>query len=141
MRILGAPYQYLHPTMYLFMAYITNPDLLVCGCRTWISLDIGRFYELFQPCSSSACPACPKPVDRALIVGDRRGRHNLPDSCDSSTACRSCRLSFPLYNCIIENNDLLRFKFCEACVTLDVVIFSTCRAYSNKGYERKLSLT
>ena len=40
-----APYQYLLPTMYLFMADIANPDLFVCGCRTWICLDITRFYE------------------------------------------------------------------------------------------------
>ena len=40
-----APYGYLLPTVYLFMADIANPDLFVCGCRTWICLDITRFYE------------------------------------------------------------------------------------------------
>ena len=28
----AAPYGYLLPTMYLFMAYIANLDLFVCGC-------------------------------------------------------------------------------------------------------------
>ena len=27
------------------MTDIGNPDLIACGCRTWISLDITRFYE------------------------------------------------------------------------------------------------
>ena len=30
----------LFPTMHLFMADIANPDLFVCGCRTWICIDI-----------------------------------------------------------------------------------------------------
>ena len=33
---LVAPYLYLLPTIYLFMADITNTDLFVCGCRTWM---------------------------------------------------------------------------------------------------------
>ena len=61
LRILGAPmfnpvalYGYLFPTVYLFMADIENPDLIVCGCRTWICLDITRFYEKqLQPSSGS----------------------------------------------------------------------------------------
>ena len=40
-----APYGYLLPTVHLFMADITNPDLFECGCRTWICLNITRFYE------------------------------------------------------------------------------------------------
>ena len=39
-----APYRYLLPTVYLFMADIAKPDLFVC-CRTWICLDITHFYE------------------------------------------------------------------------------------------------
>ena len=35
-----APYRYMRPIMYLFMADIANPDLFVYGCRTWICLDI-----------------------------------------------------------------------------------------------------
>ena len=76
-----APYRYLLPTMYLFMADIANPDLFVCGCRTWICLDITRFYEeQRQPSSGSAWPACPKTVNRAPIVGGGRFRHNLHSS-------------------------------------------------------------
>ena len=46
---------YLLPTVYLFMADIANPDLFVCGCRTWICLDITCFYEeQRQPSSGSA---------------------------------------------------------------------------------------
>ena len=40
-----APYLYLLPNLHLSEANIANPDLLVCGSRTWISLDIARFYE------------------------------------------------------------------------------------------------
>ena len=31
-----SPYGYLLSNVYLFMADIENPDLFVCGCRTWI---------------------------------------------------------------------------------------------------------
>ena len=56
-----APYGYLLPNVYLFMADIANPDLFVCVCRTWICLDITRFYdEQRQPSNGSAWPACPK---------------------------------------------------------------------------------
>ena len=58
-----APYLYLLPNLHLSEANIANPDLLVCGSRTWISLDIARFYEEHcQPSSGSAWPACPKTV-------------------------------------------------------------------------------
>ena len=40
-----APYRYLLPNLYLSVADNANPDLLACGSRTWISLDIARFYE------------------------------------------------------------------------------------------------
>ena len=44
------PYLYLLPTVYMSVSDITNPDLLACSCRTWISLDINRFSEeLLQP--------------------------------------------------------------------------------------------
>ena len=56
-----APYGYLRPNMYLFIADITNPDSFVLCFRTWISLDITRFCEeQRQPSSGSAWPACPK---------------------------------------------------------------------------------
>ena len=54
-----APYRYLHPTVYLFMA--VNPDLFVCSYWTWICLEITHFYEeQRQPFSESAWPACQK---------------------------------------------------------------------------------
>ena len=47
-----APYGYLLPNVYLFIAHITNPDLFVGSSRTWISLDITRFCEeQLQPSS------------------------------------------------------------------------------------------
>ena len=46
-----APYQYLIPTVYLFVADIANPDLFVCGCLTWICFDIADFYE--EQCQQS----------------------------------------------------------------------------------------
>ena len=79
-RILGtpsvqpvAPYVYLLPTMYLFMADIANPDLFVCGCRSWICLDITRFLR-----SSASHPAGPHgrlaqtTINRAPITGGGR---------------------------------------------------------------------
>ena len=54
-----APYRYLLPTMYLFMADIAIPDLFACGCQTWICLDI-FFEEQHQPPSGPAWPACQK---------------------------------------------------------------------------------
>ena len=86
------PYRYLLPTLYLSVADIANPDLLVCGSRTWISLDITRFYkEHCQPSSGSAWPACPKNGNRSG-GGSTQFAQGLPDRCDSSTACRLCRL-------------------------------------------------
>ena len=92
-----APYRCLLPNVYLSVTDIANPELLVCGRRTRISLDITRFYEeQYQPFSGSALSACPKTVNRGVIDGGGRGRHNLQsglsDRCDSSTACRLCRL-------------------------------------------------
>ena len=54
-----ATYRYLLSTMYLFMVDIANSDLFLCGCRTWICLDIAHFYEeQVQPFTGSAWPAC-----------------------------------------------------------------------------------
>ena len=56
-----APCRYLLHTVYLLMAYIANPDLFVCSCRTWSFLDITHFYEeQRQPSSGSARSSCPK---------------------------------------------------------------------------------
>ena len=65
-----APYGYLLPNLYLCMANIANPDLSVCVCRTWIFLDITRFYEERQLSSGPAWPACTKMVNRIPIAGD-----------------------------------------------------------------------
>ena len=52
------------------MADIANPDLFVCGCRSWICLDITRFYEEErQPSSGSEWPASPKTINRAPLLG------------------------------------------------------------------------
>ena len=70
-----APYRYLFPNMYLSVADVANPAFIGGCCQTWISLDIGRFYEeQCQPSSGSAWPACPKTVNRAPLLG---GRHNF----------------------------------------------------------------
>ena len=57
------PYLYLLPTVYLFVSDIANPELFVCGCRTWICLDIAHFYE------EHAWPACLRNDNSALIAG------------------------------------------------------------------------
>ena len=76
-----SPYGYLLPNVYLCMADIENPDLFVCVCRTWICLDITRFYkEQRQPSSGSVWPTFPKTVNRAPVAGGGRFRHNLHSS-------------------------------------------------------------
>ena len=66
-----ARYRYLLLNLYLSVADIANPDLLACGSRTWISLDIARFYEEHcQPSSGSAWPACPKTVIGPPLMGE-----------------------------------------------------------------------
>ena len=80
-----APYRYLPPTVYLFMADISNPDLFVCSCRTLICLDITRVYEeQDKPSSGSAWPACAGGFDTICTAVCNRS--------DSSTTCRLCRL-------------------------------------------------
>ena len=77
-----APYRYLLLNLYLSVADIANPYLFACSSRTWISLDIARFYEEHcQPSSGFAWPACPKDGNRAPIAGGGRDRHNLHRVC------------------------------------------------------------
>ena len=65
-----APYRYLLPNLYLSVADIANPDLFACGGRTWISLDITRFYEEHcQPSSGFVLPVCPKTVIGPPLLG------------------------------------------------------------------------
>ena len=70
--------------------------IFVCGCRTWMCLDITRFYEeQRQPSRRSAWPACPKTVNGTPIVGAGGIDTICTAVCnchDSSTACRLCRL-------------------------------------------------
>ena len=91
-----AAYGYLLPTVYLFMEDIANPDLFVCGCWTWIYLDITRFYdEHRQPSSGFAWPACENTVNRSPIYwggGFNTISTSVCNRCDSSIACKRCRL-------------------------------------------------
>ena len=95
-----APYRFLLPTMCLFMAYIANPDFFVCGCRTWICLDITRFYEE-QRVRMVGLPK--KSVNRDTIAGDERFTA-VCNRRDSSTACRMCRLDqYTIVNTYLNN--------------------------------------
>ena len=50
-----------NPTVVLSVADFASLDLFVCGCRTWICIEIDRFYgEQCHPPSGSAWPACPE---------------------------------------------------------------------------------
>ena len=55
-----SPYRYRRPTVYLFVCDIINPDLLARSFRTWISLDIARFYEELFASNGSELPTCPQ---------------------------------------------------------------------------------
>ena len=73
-----APYRYLFHTVYLFMVDITNADVFVCSCRTWICcLDITRFYEEQLVCMAGLPK---KTVNQAPSAGGGRFRHNLHSS-------------------------------------------------------------
>ena len=47
-----APYRYMFPNVYLSVTDMANPDLLACGFRTCISLEIeiARYYEEQRVC-------------------------------------------------------------------------------------------
>ena len=75
-----APYQYRLPTVYLFMANITNPGLFVCSCWTWICFDITRFYEEQRQ----------QKKRKSTHMAGARGLNTICR--DSSTACRLCHL-------------------------------------------------
>ena len=77
-----------------FMADIANPDLFVCGCRTWIGLDITHFYEeQCQPFSGSAWQACPTKTENCVPIA-WGGRFDTICTviCNRSTACMLCCL-------------------------------------------------
>ena len=91
-----APYVYLFPKVYLFMADIVNPELFVCVCRTWICVHITCFYEEQRQLSSgSAWPAFPKTVNYVPIAGGGKFRHNLHSS------DRSVVIDPPLVGCVV----------------------------------------
>ena len=85
-------------TVYLFMTDIANPDLFVCGWRTWICPDITRFHE---PSSGSAWLASQKNGKSGPHCWGRVGFDTICTAvynrCDSSTACRLCRLEYRFY--------------------------------------------
>ena len=93
-----APYRYLLPTVYLFMADIANSDLFVCSCWTWICLNITRFYEEQRQPSSDPHGRLLSP--KTLIIRHPlMGTGGFDTICtavcnlrDSFTACRTCRL-------------------------------------------------
>ena len=98
-----APYRYLLPNLYLSVADIANPYLFVCGSRTWISLDIARFYEEHcQPSSGSAWLAWPKNGNRSQLWREWSTLYaqGLLDCCGSSRTCRMCclELNSDIYN-------------------------------------------
>ena len=84
-----APYGYLLPNMYLFIAVITNPDSFVRCCRTWMSLDITRFCENQRQPSSGSQLGAGRFDTICTAVCDR---------CDSSTACSHDLLFFSSIN-------------------------------------------
>ena len=88
-----APYGYMCSDLYLFMADITNPDLFVLSCRTWIGLDITRFCEQ-QRQPSSGMP---------LKTG-REGSTQFAQQLESAPPLVGCvvwSLTQCLFNCTI----------------------------------------
>ena len=102
LRILGSPYRYLLPNLYLSVADIANPDLFVCGSRTWISLDIARFYEKHCQLSGGfAWLACQKNSN-----GAGRGRHNLHRVCQTVVTAPP-RVGCVVWSRLISFNNLI----------------------------------
>ena len=112
-----SPYRYLLLNLYLSVADIENPDLFVFVCRTWIRLDISRFYkEQYQP-SSGSMTGLPKNVNWAPIAGGRRNRHNLHRLCQTTVTApprvghvvwsphnpSSSSSNVPLAGCSVQN--------------------------------------
>ena len=100
-----APYEYLLPHMYLFMADIANPDLCVCVCRTWIRLDITRINEeQHHPPSGSAWRAGPKTVKLGPPLLERE------DSIQYSQQLVTAVTAPPLVGCVVWSHKMILFK-------------------------------
>ena len=93
-----APYRYLLPNLHLSVADIANPDLFACSSRTWISLDIARFYkEHCQPSSGSAWPAW----NTSLVIPSQARTHRKahptdPSHCYAQQPRSSRHSSYPI---------------------------------------------
>ena len=95
-----APYRYLLANMYLFMADIANPDVIGCCCRTWISFVISCFYE--EQCHPAGLHGR-LPNKTKHREGWTQFAPGLTDRCDSSTACKLCRIISMLILLITNN--------------------------------------
>ena len=82
--------------------------LCVCGSRTWISVDIDRFYEGYcQPSSGSAWPTCPKTVIGPPLLGSG-GVDTICTGFDSPLCRLESRLSSKSKNPCIQNYTTVR---------------------------------
>ena len=100
-----APYQYLLPTMYLFMADIANPYLFVCGCRTWICLGITGFYEeQRQPSSGVAGPTCPEIGKLSPQCWEREVSTQFARQFVTAVT------ALPLVGCVVWSREIIVFK-------------------------------
>ena len=96
-------------TMYLIVSDIANPDLFVC-CRTWICLDITRFYEeQCLPSRGSTSPTCQKEIlNRVPMAGGRVGGSTKCAQQSSMTAVTAP----PLVGCV----DWSLFHMVSSCI-------------------------
>ena len=93
------PYRYLLPTMYLFMAGITNTDLFVCCCKTWICHYITRFKR-----SSPSHPAGPHGQ-----LGQKNGK-SCPKCWRREVSTQFARQFVTAVGCVVWRPQLLLFS-------------------------------
>ena len=75
------------------MYIVLGGYLRICLSGPRFVLDSSRFYEeQYHPSGSPHDWHAPKTVIMPPFLGAGGGRHNLSYHCDSSTACRLCRL-------------------------------------------------
>ena len=77
-----APYGYLFPTVYFFMADIANPDLCVCVVvgPEFISTSPALMRSISSHTADPHCRLVQKTVNRAPITGGGMFQHNLHSS-------------------------------------------------------------